>query len=104
MTAAWAVSYRLPFTPACHAYLDGLPRRLGGQCSAHSVAASACRLLFRDTTGGREIGLQRQMPRVFRAGPRTDVDLLRQERLAAFRAHHHRIEILAAEIVSVHQR
>jgi len=32
------------------------------------------------------------------------VDLLRHERHSAFGAHHHRIEILAAEIVTVQQR
>jgi hypothetical protein len=33
-----------------------------------------------------------------------DVDLPRRERIAAFRAHHHRIEILPADIVSVQHR
>ena len=44
------------------------------------------------------------MSRVFSAGAGMDVDLPRRERVAAFGAHHDRIEILAAEIVSVQQR
>src|SRR3984893_17294105 len=82
-----------------------LPRRPGGQYSEeHGVAASACRLLFRGAADAREIGVERQMPWAFRVGAGTHMDLLGHERLAAFGADHHRIEILAAEIVSVQQR
>jgi hypothetical protein len=44
------------------------------------------------------------MSRAFGVGAGTDMDLPRHERLAAFGAHHDRIEILAAKIVSVEQR
>jgi hypothetical protein len=44
------------------------------------------------------------MSRVFSAGAGMDVDLPRRKRLAAFGAHHDRIEILAAEVVRVQQR
>ena len=44
------------------------------------------------------------MPRAFGAGAGMDVDLPWRERFAAFEAHHDRIEILAADIVSVQQR
>src|SRR5262249_56581188 len=77
---------------------------LGGQRTAYRVAASAGHLLFRDTASVWEIGVQRQMPRAFGAGAGMDVDLPWRERFAAFGAHHDRIEILAADIVSVQQR
>src|SRR5690242_13524616 len=70
------------------------------------ATASAYCLFFRgDTTGaGRKIGLQGQMSCVLSTGARMDVDLPRRKRIATFRAHHHRIEILPADTVSVQHR
>src|SRR5580693_1594481 len=44
------------------------------------------------------------MSRAISSGSTTDVDLFRDNQLTAFGAHHHRIEILAAEIMRVQQR
>jgi glutathione S-transferase len=107
---AWAESYRIPVTAACRAYLEkdhvatGLPRRVDGQSAEDGLAASACRILLHNTASRREVGLQRQMSRTFRAGARMNMDLPRYKRLAACGAHHDRIEILAAQVMGAQQR
>src|ERR1700730_17562664 len=76
-----------------------LPCQRRGQHAKVGIAASACRLLLRYTTGAREITIQRQMARALWSRPAMDVDLLRHKRLAAFGAHHHPMAILVPKIV-----
>src|SRR6516162_10035559 len=81
-----------------------LPHQCHGQHPEDGIAGSDRRLLLGHAASGWEIRVPRQMSRAFGAGPGMHMDLLRRKRLAAFGAHHHRIEILAAEIVGVYQR
>jgi hypothetical protein len=75
------------------AYRAAVPptRRNRHKCSARRG------LLLCDPAHARRVAIKGQMSRAFRTGAAMDVDLLCHKRVAAFGAHHDRIEILAAE-------
>jgi hypothetical protein len=89
---SWAVSYRLAGDsglPRLHGE-DHIPADLPCQCCGQQAeggtAGSARRLLLGDTASGWEIAIQREMSQVFGSGAAKKVNLLRHNRLAAFRA------------------